>query len=293
MKKNVPLIVAGIVGLLAVGLIYMYINRMKQEVYKGMEMVHVLVASDDLHSGTRISSANVAGRAFPQKYVGKRAVAVSDAEIIMNALLVNNVQKGQPLFWSDIEAARQLESGMAGIIEKGMRAVTIPVSEITGVAGMLQPNHRVDVLFTFDPSLFDPREQPTRETADIPQTMDDLRQSFLAQMHSQFAAPGKTHTATVFENVLIIATGKQFPEGSIMPAMGGGTEDTYSSVTLMLPVEHARILTYILDQGKISLLLRNPLDVAVSPRRDTVTPADFNEFMSMTNRLEHTTIKAR
>ena len=293
MKKNVPLLVAGIVGLLAVGLVYMYLNRMRQEVYKGMDMVHVLVAADDLQAGTRISSANVAGRGFPQKYVGNRAVSVNDAEIIINALLVNNVQKGQPLFWSDIEAARQLESGVAGIIERGMRAVTIPVTEITGLAGMLQPNHRVDVLFTFDPALFDSHEQQKRQTPDVPQTMEELRQNFLVQMHSQLGTPGKAHMATVFENVLVLATGKQFPEGSMMPAVAGGLEDKYSSITLMLPTEHARMLTYIMDQGKISLLLRNPLDVTIVSRRETITPADFNEFMSMTNRMEQTTIKAR
>lgn len=293
MNKNVPLIVAAVLGLLAVGLIYAYLNRMKQEVYKGMDMVHVLVASQDIAAGAALSQDNVAGRSYPQKYVGDRAILVSDATVVMNARLKNNIQKGQPVFWSDIEGPEAVSAGLAAVIEKGMRALTIPVTEITGVAGMLKPNHRVDILFTFDSGLFEPLQDTQSGAAAMPETMDDLRKAFLSQVKSQFQSAGKLNTALLMENILILATGKAFPEGGILPQAGPDQGDVYNSVTLLVSPAQARIIAYVMDQGKLTLLMRNPQDADLAPQRELVTPEVFYDFLSQTNISKALTVEVQ
>ena len=283
MNKNIPLIVAAALGLLAVGLIYTYLNRMKQQVYKGMDMVHILVASDDLKSGDSLSQNSVAGRDYPEKYVGDRAIRVSDAVVVMNARLKNNVQKGHPVFWSDIECPDSVSAGLAAVIEKGMRAITIPVTEMTGLAGMIKPNHRVDILFTFDPKLFEPEQDNRSATGALPETMDELRKAFLSQVQSQFQGNGRLTTALLMENIVVLATGKAFPEGGVLPQAAPDEDEMYNSVTLLVTPLQARMLAYVVDQGKLSLLLRNPQDAAVAPQRDLVTPETFYEFLSQTN----------
>ena len=55
---------------------------------------------------------------------------------------------GEPIIPAKISGANG-RSGLAGIIADGMRAVTIPVNQVAGVAGFIKPGDHVDVVHTF------------------------------------------------------------------------------------------------------------------------------------------------
>lgn len=285
MNKNIPLVAAVLLGLLAVGLIYLYLDRMKKEVHKGMDTVSILVAASELKEGDMLAQENVAAREYPQKYVGDRAIRTADANVVMNARLKNGVQRGNPVFWSDIAEPSALSAGLAAVVEKGLRAVTIPVTEITGLAGMLRPNHRVDVLLTFDTGIFKTETQ-AKDTGPVmgPETLDDLKKSFLSQVSAQFKNEGRLNTVVLLENVVVLATGNDYPEGGVLPLQqqGAGAE-AYGSVTLLVTPRQSAVLAYVQEQGKLTLVLRNGQDAEVAPYRETITPAAFYEFISQTN----------
>jgi Flp pilus assembly protein CpaB len=276
MKKYIPLAAAVVLGLVAVYLIQGYLKKMKSDVYKGMDMVEVLVASIDISKGTALSESNVASRSYPEKYVSSRTVKPEQAEMVMGAKARFNLEKGRPVLWSDIEKPAELEIGIAGLLERGTRAVTIPVTEITGVAHMLRPNHRVDILFTFDMGLFRTEDEVQDKTDLIPEDTQDIK-SFLLQGLLRKNKDGKG-AAVILRNVLVLATGSSFQAWGILP--DNEKPDTYNSVTLMVEENDAALLSYCLDQGKISLLLRNPKFSETREKGRLITKDDLIDFIS-------------
>lgn len=61
--------------------------------------------------------------------------------------LLGPVQENEPVLASKL-AAQGAGGGLPVIIDEGMRAITIPVDQVVGVAGWVLPTTRVDVLLT-------------------------------------------------------------------------------------------------------------------------------------------------
>lgn len=55
----------------------------------------------------------------------------------------------KPIAWDQV-ATRGAGLGLAGVVPPGMRAVTVPVDQVVGVAGLLKAGDRVDVIATFE-----------------------------------------------------------------------------------------------------------------------------------------------
>jgi len=58
------------------------------------------------------------------------------------------IYPGEPIMTVKISGDNG-KSGLAGLIGEGMRAVTIPVNQVAGVGGFIQPGDRVDVVHTY------------------------------------------------------------------------------------------------------------------------------------------------
>lgn len=70
-------------------------------------------------------------------------------EIIGNGerRVIKSMEPGEPVLAVKLTGENG-RAGLAGIIGKGMRAVTIPVDMVDGVAGFVQPGDRVDIILT-------------------------------------------------------------------------------------------------------------------------------------------------
>ncbi len=267
MSRNLALLIAVILGLLAVFLVYKYVQKMHADVYQGMNMVTVLVAADNLEEGTTLTAQNVAFRQYPAKYVATRAITPDAAPSTVGALAKYNLEKGKPILWSDLEMADVAEVGMAEMLQPGMTTFVMPVTDETGVAGALRASQRVDVLYTFDMAQFQNPSQ-SADVSSAPTDVAALKDYVLKAMARESSSPNDA-TAVLFQNVLVLGTGSADSDSSGVGA--DTTQATYDTVTLMVTPEQARMLTFCQDHGKMSLLLRRAGDVQEEQNPGLVT----------------------
>jgi len=108
----------------------------------------VVLAARPLAVGTTIKPADIKigkipGVAFPKG-------AFSKPEEVIDRPVISNVLMDEPVLEGRL-AARGSGVGLAPVIPVGMRAVTLRVNDVTGIAGFVLPGMRVDVLVTGHP----------------------------------------------------------------------------------------------------------------------------------------------
>ena len=90
-----------------------------------------------------IKLGKIPAAAFPKGAFGK-------AEEVIDRPVISNILMDEPMLEGRL-AARGSGLGLAPIIPVGMRAVTVRVNDVTGIAGFVLPGMRVDVLVTGRP----------------------------------------------------------------------------------------------------------------------------------------------
>jgi pilus assembly protein CpaB len=194
----------------------------------------VVVAARDMALGTRLAARDVKLASLPERGVPKGVVSqVKDAA---DRVLLAAVTANEPILASRLSAPNASE-GMASTIDPGYRAVSVPITDSTGVAGLIQPKSRVDVLFT----------RPGR--------MDEAS------------------TSTILQNVRVLSTGRTAPTGLTAQAAAVEARAPRAPVvTLLLTPSQAQVLELAKSEGKISLSLRNPLDSSTVESGEPITP---------------------
>ncbi|MBN3039877.1 MAG: Flp pilus assembly protein CpaB, partial [Candidatus Omnitrophica bacterium] len=108
-------------------------------------------------------------------------------------------------------------------VDRGMRAITIPVDKLTAVEGLLKPYDYVDIVGTFQLPSGGGRTTPV--------------------------------VITVFQGVKVLATDRNLSPHRISQSI--------DTVTLALKPEDIKLLTYIMNAGQIRLVLRGPEDTSM------------------------------
>ncbi len=287
MNRKLALFVAVVMGILAVFLVNMYIKDVKRSALQGMEAIKVLVAANDLQKGTVLTPENVAFREYPKKYVAERAITYDVADFVLGSKLKVNIEKGKPIFWSDIITKAEIDAGLAAKLESGTYAMTIPVNQISGVAGLLNPGMRVDILFTTDSGCIRRMDQniniPQLSAANIAtQDVNAIKSAIIAPPKpiSSMDSEKKKVTFVLLQNVLIVATGTR--RIGIPPSTTQG-DVTYNNVTLMLKPKEAQILSYCLNEGQITLALRKTGETDKIPDATPVSCNEVKNFLMENN----------
>lgn len=112
------------------------------------ELKDLVVAAKPLAVGITVKPADVkvakvAGDQFPKGGFAK-------VEEVIDRPVISNILLDEPLLEGRL-ATRGSGLGIAPIIPVGMRAVTVRVNDVVGVAGFVMPGMRVDVLVTGRP----------------------------------------------------------------------------------------------------------------------------------------------
>jgi len=120
----------------------------KTESQQPTETKDIVVASRPLAVGTTIKPADlkidkIVPTAFPKG-------AFSKMEEVVDRSVISNILVDEPVLDPRL-APRGSGVGLAPIIPPGMRAVSIRVNDVSGVAGFVLPGMRVDVLVTGRP----------------------------------------------------------------------------------------------------------------------------------------------
>ena len=105
----------------------------------------VVVAALDIPYGTKVAGRHLKILAFPKGTAPPQAFR--EREDVQDMVATANILSGEILM-RDRFAAHETGSTLAALVSKAMRAVTIRVDDVVGVAGFLLPGNRVDVLAT-------------------------------------------------------------------------------------------------------------------------------------------------
>jgi pilus assembly protein CpaB len=175
------------------------------------------VASRDLDVGTVLTPADIKVVEWPGAILP--AGYISSSELAVGRGLTRAVQVNEPFLESKL-APKGAGGGLSVAIAEGMRAVSVRVDEVVGVAGFVLPGTRVDVLLTLDRS--------TKSTEPL--------------------------TQVLLQNIQTLAAGQQIQQDK------DGKPKTVPVITLLVTPEQAETLTLAANQGRIQLALRNTLD---------------------------------
>jgi pilus assembly protein CpaB len=222
-------------------------------------MARVLVAAKDLQPGQRLTESDLAWKEWPLDGVNPAfitdgstplpaAEAVADrpeGAVAAVTRAASNLATGgakadyvgsvvrEPILAGEPIVSRKIvragDSGyMAAYLEPGMRAMAIRVTVETAAGGFILPGDRVDVLLT--------------------------RETNLSNMGAQEGDRSKFSSATVMQNVKVLAIDQSTRAGDDEQAVIGAT------ATLEVGPRDAEALALAKSEGELSLVLRSYAD---------------------------------
>jgi len=145
MNKNtlIFIIMSVIFGVGAVYIAKNWLNDNQQNLTE--EQVNIVVTTIQIPTGTILEAKHVKLSVFPKSMAPEKAMNNLEA-------VIGKVAKNQFYIGDIVRKERLAEQGdgsyLASLIAKNMRAVTIRVNDVVGVAGFLLPGNRVDILNT-------------------------------------------------------------------------------------------------------------------------------------------------
>lgn len=143
-RTLIVLAVAVVLASIASFVVYRAISRMPVREVE-VATVHVAVAAENLPMGTRLAKEHVKVIGWPSSSPVQGAFATP--EDVLNRGLVQPVYQNEPITEGKL-APIEAGAGLPPSITPGMRALSVKVNEVIGVAGFTVPGTRVDVLVT-------------------------------------------------------------------------------------------------------------------------------------------------
>jgi pilus assembly protein CpaB len=149
---------AVVFGLLAVFVAQSWLNRQAELRLKHMEATQrpvpgqtVVVAAAPLRFGMPLSQQNLREVSWPQEAIPAGTFA-SVQQVIAGGkrIVLASIEANEPVLASKITGPGQ-RATLSAVIGPGMRAVTVRVNDVEGVAGFVLPGDHVDVLLTRQP----------------------------------------------------------------------------------------------------------------------------------------------
>jgi pilus assembly protein CpaB len=202
--------------------IYLVIHGYQQDLQAAQapdETTTVMVAARDMWQGITIEAGDLAMIELPPEYVPESVLRQPEqavGRVPRERILAQEFIREERL--ADPEAG----IGLNAIIPRGMRAISINISDGSAVSGFLNPGNYVDVLVTIEG--------------------DEAREA---------------ETNTLLQAVTVLAVNNRLGNSS-----SESTGDrAKSSVTVAVTPDLAEKLTHAVAQGTVTMTLRNDIDV--------------------------------
>lgn len=189
-------------------------------------MTSVLVAAKDMQLGERLIDASISWRDWPTANLADAMITKEEKPDALTSY--QNARARLPIFDGEPIIEKKLvlpgSAGfMSALLPKGMRAVSVGVSEHSTAGGFILPNDRVDVLLT--------------------RKLDDPK-----------TGQKTVNTETVLSNVRVLAinqTYRQEPGSDTVTVTEGKT------ATLELDPRQTEVIAMVESAGELSLALRS------------------------------------
>jgi pilus assembly protein CpaB len=137
------LVISLIVGLLAGGFVFLQFKKLAQA--KSIQTVPVVVTTRAVPLGTRLQASDLRVVNWPAAQPLQGTFSKIDDGV--NRAVITSMVQNEPLL-EDKLASREGGAGLSATIPNGMRAVSVSVNDVIGVAGFVVPGTMVDVLVT-------------------------------------------------------------------------------------------------------------------------------------------------
>lgn len=183
-----------------------------------VETVPVVVARAEAAVGTRLQANQLQTVDWPRAFAP--AGSFRSVRELEGRVLRRPVAVGEPVL-TPVLAAAGTEAGLGSVISSEMRAISVKVDPVIGVAGFVRPGDKVDVLAT------------------------------LRRIDMKDKLP---YTKVILQDVRVLAIDQKLEEAS------NGDAKLVSVVTLEVDPVQAEKVTYISHEGRLQLALRNPSD---------------------------------
>jgi pilus assembly protein CpaB len=198
---------------------YRYIQQVPKN-SATIPMREVVVAASSLDIGAELRSEDLRVIEWPADSAPEGTF--SNVDELVGRGVILPMMPNEPILPNKI-ASKGEGAGLPPAIPAGLRAVSVRVNDVIGVAGYILPGNRVDVVATVSPT-----DQHTDITSKL-----------------------------ILSNVQVLTAGTRIERD-----VDQDKPITVSVVTLLVDPNDAERLTLASTEGKIQLALRNPLDKA-------------------------------
>lgn len=227
MNKTIMMVIAVVCGVLGtIGIMVANKPETTNTVYED-----IVVASKNLNVGDIFTSDVIVKKKVPKEFKDPLAIYWKDYDRLIGQKLLVKTFKGTQIQWSFLET--ELLREFENMIPRNSRALSISVSNTTGVSGLLQPGSHVDIIGIFTKSIEANNITP------------------------------KTMIQVLLQDVTVLAAGKTIsPLSSRLLGSQTARSNSYSTITVSVSVYEAEILIAAESRGTLYCILRNPMEDA-------------------------------
>ncbi|MGZ8944821.1 MAG: Flp pilus assembly protein CpaB [Methylococcaceae bacterium] len=215
--------------------------------------VLVYAAAIDIPFATRIDSTQIKLMPWPKDSIPSQAFTQEDTQKDPNALIGKVTQR--EFYTNEILLKPQIKehlggSTLSGLIQEGMRAISVRVDDVAGVAGFILPGNKADIIVTgADSKIVCQPIAPGYKV--IPVTTGSQNETY-----------------TLLPNIKILAIDQLASQEGDKPAV-------VRALTLEVDPTQAECLVQAMRTGALHFTLRNPMDTntdIVIPEAPPVNP---------------------
>lgn len=211
------LIFAFLIGLATVLGLGFYITTIQSVQKRQVEYSSVVVAVNTIPANVKVTSDMVAIKSIPTE--GTHPEAVTSVDKIVNGVSKVEIMKGEQILSNKIVTDTN-KATLTYKVPENMRAVSIPITEVSGVAGYINPGDKIDILVTYDNKDVNP----------------------------------VSITYTQLQNIEVAAV------GNAKVAEEDKKKAVPASITVLVKPAQAEVIAFAISNGSLYLTLRNPID---------------------------------
>jgi len=231
MRQKFLMLAAVFFGVLAFIFTYQQIKQERSKIMSSAVRVKLIRMKNDVSEGDKLMESDIEafeGMRFASSAVNTMEIPWDRRADVIGSPLRSMVRKGDILTWRDFrQVFTKDRSGLPAQTRSGWRAVSIPVSAVTSVSGLIRPNNFVDVIGTFH----------------FPDTKGD--------------ATLDTVTMTILQRVKVLATGTDIGYAQQNGSNSLGAPRSYSTITLELTPKEVEMIIFAQQKGSLTLSLRS------------------------------------
>lgn len=232
-KAWMPLAVAIVLGLIAAKLALEVVTAGPAKVEVAANLSPMVVAVSEVEPGVMLTEQHL--RIGRVEGADRPVGAFDQVAQVVGRVTKVALTPNQPILPS-VLADEKSTAGKGAVLPAGMRAITVDINPVSGVAGFIQPKSRVDIVATLQ-------------------------------------SDGKPLAKTVLENIEVFAVGGRTVDTP--PAeKGAQPEQPANTITLLVTPEQGEKLELATSSSRVRMVLRNSSDQSTS-MSDGVTIADL------------------